>query len=288
MEGILIVNKPKGYTSQNVVSKVKKILNVKKAGHTGTLDPLATGVLPILIGNYTKLSKYLIEHDKVYRAKIKFGEKRDTGDLEGKVLEISDVKINNEFKVKEILQSMIGKQMQVPPMYSAIKINGKKLYEYARNGEYVEISAREIEIYKLDFICLNVEEQILEIEVGCSKGTYIRTLCEDIAKKLGTVGFMYELLRIKVDKFTLEEAITFEELEANKSNIENKLIKMEQIFSELQRINLPVFKRELFFNGVKLKGFESFKDDVYNIYISNTYIGLGIVENGALKRDVLL
>ena len=187
MEGILIVNKSKGFTSQDVVSKIKKILNIKKAGHTGTLDPLATGVLPILIGNYTKLSKYLIEHDKVYRAKIQFGEKRETGDLEGKVIETSEKRITNVEEIKKVLSAMLGKQMQIPPMYSAIKINGKKLYEYARSGERVEVPAREIEIYQLDFIDFKEEEQILEMEVSCSKGTYIRTLCEDIAEKLGTV-----------------------------------------------------------------------------------------------------
>ncbi|MBR1540450.1 MAG: tRNA pseudouridine(55) synthase TruB [Clostridia bacterium] len=187
MEGILIVNKSKGLTSQDVVSKIKKILSIKKAGHTGTLDPLATGVLPILIGNHTKLSKYLIEHDKVYRAKIQFGEKRETGDLEGKVIETSEKRITNVEEIKKVLSAMLGKQMQIPPMYSAIKINGKKLYEYARSGERVEVPAREIEIYQLDFIDFKEEEQILEMEVSCSKGTYIRTLCENIAEKLGTV-----------------------------------------------------------------------------------------------------
>ena len=152
MNGILIINKPRGYTSQDVVSKVKKILNVKKAGHTGTLDPQAEGVLPVLIGDYTKLSKYLIEHDKVYRAKIKFGEKRETGDLEGEVIETTEKKVNSGEEIKEVLKSMIGKQMQVPPMYSAIKVNGKKLYEYARVGEKIEVPARLIEIYKLDFL----------------------------------------------------------------------------------------------------------------------------------------
>ena len=133
MDGIIIINKPKGFTSQNVVSKTKKILNIKKAGHTGTLDPLATGVLPILVGNYTKLSKYLIEHDKVYRAKVKFGERRDTGDLEGKVVETSNIKIEDVEKIKTVLKSMVGKGFQTPPIYSAIKVNGKKLYEYARS-----------------------------------------------------------------------------------------------------------------------------------------------------------
>lgn len=189
MDGIIIINKPKGFTSQDVVSKTKKILNIKKAGHTGTLDPLATGVLPILVGNYTKLSKYLIEHDKVYRAKLKFGERRDTGDLEGKVVETSNIKIEDVEKIKSILKSMVGKGFQTPPIYSAIKVNGKKLYEYARNGEVVEIPKREIEIYKLDFLSFDIENQILEFEVSCSKGTYIRTLCEDIAKNLKTVRF---------------------------------------------------------------------------------------------------
>jgi tRNA pseudouridine55 synthase len=187
MDGIIIINKPQGFTSQDVVSKTKKILNEKKAGHTGTLDPLATGVLPVLLGNYTKLSKYLIEHDKVYRAKIKFGEKRETGDLEGKVIEKSEIKVQDEDLIKKVLHSFFGKQMQKPPMYSAIKINGKKLYEYARAGEKIDVPKREIEIYKLEMISFNKENQELEIEVSCSKGTYIRVLCENIAEKLETV-----------------------------------------------------------------------------------------------------
>ena len=189
MDGLIIINKPKGFTSQNVVSKTKKILNIKKAGHTGTLDPLAIGVLPVLIGKYTKLSKYLVEHNKIYRAKIQFGEKRETGDLEGKVIETSNYKVKNIEEIKEVLNSMIEKQFQTPPIYSAVKINGKKLYEYARSGEEVKIPAREIEIYKLDFIDFNENEQILDIEVCCSKGTYIRALCEDISEKLGTIRF---------------------------------------------------------------------------------------------------
>ena len=287
MDGIIIINKPKGFTSQDVVSKVKKILNVKKAGHTGTLDPLATGVLPVLIGNYTKLSKYLIEHDKVYRAKIKFGEQRETGDLEGKIIKTSDVKVSNIENIKCILEKMIGEQMQVPPMYSAIKINGKKLYEYARNGETVEVPARKIEIYKLDFINFNENNQILEIEVSCSKGTYIRVLCEDIAKKLGTVGFMLELNRVKVDKFGIEDSLNFNELERNKKNIEKYLIKMEEIFKELPQIYLTERKKELFINGVVLRDFENFEDGVYNIF-QNKYIGIGIVKNGTLKRDIII
>ena len=152
MDGILIVNKPKNFTSQDVVSKVKKILNEKKAGHTGTLDPLATGVLPVLLGKSTKLSKYLIEHDKVYVARIKLGQKTNTGDAEGIVIEEKNVPEISVEKAKKILDSFLGKGQQIPPMYSAIKINGKKLYEYARNGENVEVPPRNIEIYYINLL----------------------------------------------------------------------------------------------------------------------------------------
>lgn len=194
MNGIIIINKPINFTSQDAVSKLKKILNVKKAGHTGTLDPLATGVLPVMLGNSTKLSKYLVEHDKVYRATIKLGEKKDTGDSEGKTIETSSKTVEDINEIKKVLKSFIGKQNQIPPMYSAIKVNGKKLYEYAREGIEVERKPREIEIYKLDFINFDKQNQVLEIEVNCSKGTYIRTLCEDIAYKLQTVR-IYEFVK---------------------------------------------------------------------------------------------
>lgn len=165
MQGILIINKPKGFTSQDVVSKVKKILNIKKAGHTGTLDPLATGVLPVLLGNYTKLSKYLIEHDKTYIAKVKLGKKSDTGDSEGNVVETQEVDLKNisEENVKNVLKSFLGKQKQIPPMYSAIKIDGKKLYEYAREGKKVDVEPRDIEIY--DIKLLSINELEIEFEV---------------------------------------------------------------------------------------------------------------------------
>lgn len=154
MQGILIINKPKEFTSQDVVSKVKKILNIKKAGHTGTLDPMATGVLPVLIGNYTKLSKYLIEHDKTYVAKLKLGEKKDTGDIEGKTIENKEVFSScfEKEKIENVLKTFLGKQKQIPPAYSAIKINGKKLYEYAREGKKIDVPPREIEIYKINLI----------------------------------------------------------------------------------------------------------------------------------------
>lgn len=292
MQGILIVNKPKDFTSQDVVSKVKKILNVKKAGHTGTLDPMATGVLPVLLGNYTKLSKYLIEHDKTYIAKIKLGEKRDTGDNEGKIVD-QKIVLDNCFEketIEKVINSFLGKQKQIPPIYSAIKVNGKKLYEYARAGKKVEIKPRDIEIFDINLINIYREKQELEIEISCSKGTYIRVLCEDIAEKLGTVGCMSCLKRTKVDKFLLENSINFDELEHIKTSpelLEKHLIKMENLFSELPKLDLNKRKQELFLNGVMLT-FE-LEDGIYNIYsYDNKYIGTGIIKNKLLKRDIVI
>lgn len=292
MQGILIINKPKEYTSQDVVSKVKKILNIKKAGHTGTLDPMATGVLPILLGNYTKLSKYLIEHDKTYIAKIKLGEKKDTGDSEGITTEESYVseKCFEKNNIEEILKRFLGKQKQVPPVYSAIKVNGKKLYEYAREGKKVNIEPRDIEIY--DIFLKNIFEQTkeIEIQVSCSKGTYIRVLCENIAEKLETVGYMSSLERIKVDRFSLNDALTFDELEGIKDKIEilnKKLVKMEDLFNTLPKITLNKRKQELFLNGVKLT--YELEDGIYNIYsYENKYLGTGIIKEKLLKRDIII
>jgi len=188
MDGIIIINKEKGYTSNDVVQIVKKILN-EKVGHTGTLDPMATGVLPLLIGKGTNLAKYLINHDKIYQATLKLGQKMDTGDIEGKVIEDKEVttQMLDKDYIKDILSTFIGEQVQTPPIYSAIKVKGKKLYEYARNGQEVEIPTRNITIYKMELLNVKVLKKEIKFEVHCSKGTYIRTLCEDIAEKLGTV-----------------------------------------------------------------------------------------------------
>ena len=210
MDGVIIINKPKGYTSHDVVNIVRKQLNMKKVGHTGTLDPNATGVLPILVGQATKISKYLIEHKKTYIATIELGEKRDTGDSEGNIIESdSNIKEFDISIIKQVLQSFLGKQKQIPPMYSAIKVNGKKLYEYARSGQEVEVEPREIEIYRIELI--EYINNRIEFEVECSKGTYIRTLCENIAEKLGTIGYMKELQRTSVDKFKIKESINLED-----------------------------------------------------------------------------
>ena len=284
MDGIIIINKEKEYTSHDVVAKVKKILNEKKVGHTGTLDPNATGVLPILLGKGTKLSKYLINHNKIYEATLKLGEKTDTADIEGKIIEEKDVKKENlsQENVTKVLKEFIGKSKQVPPMYSAIKVNGKKLYEYARKGQTIEIKPREIEIYGIEL--LNINNNEISFKVHCSKGTYIRTLCENIAEKLETVGYMKELKRIEVGEFNIKNAITLKELESKK---EKALISIEEFLKDKQLINLNSKKVKLFLNGVNLE--YKLEDEIYRIYNEkNEFIGTGTIKNNVLKRDIIV
>lgn len=285
LNGIIIINKPKNYTSHDVVAKVKKLLKVKKVGHTGTLDPNATGVLPLLLDQGTKLSKYLMEHDKEYEVTLKLGIKTDTLDQEGTILEEQKVDWNKLPKVEEVLSSFVGKQKQLPPMYSAIKVKGKKLYEYARKGQTVEIQPREIEIYKIELKRIEKEQNEITFQVACSKGTYIRSLCEDIATKLGTIGYMKELNRTKVGRFTLQDAISLEELENNVSKVEEKIVTMQELFQELPSIHLEEGQIEKFLNGVLLKVEKP--DGLYNIYQEN-YLGLGIVKQNRLKRDIVI
>lgn len=278
--GMVIIDKEKGDTSQMVVSKVKRILQVKKAGHIGTLDPLATGVLPVLVGEATKLSKYLIEHDKMYIATIQLGQKKDTGDEEGKIIQEAEVGILNEKEILSILKNMQGKQKQIPPMYSAVKIKGKKLYEYARTGEKVEVPARDIELYAMKLLSINHVEKQITFEVSCSKGTYIRVLCEDIAEKLGTVGYMKFLQRTEVQKFKMENAVKLENLK------EEHIISVEKLCEDQQKIDLSERKHELFLKGVMLT--MELPEGVYRIYCKQQFVGLGVLKNQLLKRDLVL
>ena len=282
MDGIIIINKPKNCTSHDIVRKDKKILN-EKVGHTGTLDPNATGVLPLLVGKGTQISKYIINHDKTYEAVLQLGEKTDTADIEGEVIETKPVTVDCLRKeyVTAVLKKMEGKQEQIPPMYSAIKINGKKLYEYARKGEMVKIEPRKIEIYSLELININEVDKQIEFRVSCSKGTYIRTLCENIAEKLGTVGHMKELKRTQVGEFKIDDAITIEELEQKQT-----CITIEDYFRQNENINLSEKKLQLFLNGVKLTW--PLSDGVYKIYSNENFIGIGTVKNNLLKRDIII
>ncbi len=291
MDGIIIINKEKEYTSNDVVQIVKHTLN-EKVGHTGTLDPNATGVLPILIGKGTKISKYLVNHDKIYEATLQLGIKTDTADGEGKILESKEIDKNilSEENINKTLKSFKGKQTQMPPMYSAIKVNGKKLYDYARKGERIEVPVRNIEIYNLELNKIDLQNNQIDIRIECSKGTYIRTLCEDIAEKLGTIGYMKELNRIQVGEFNIEKAIKIEKLKSNKNNIDylkENIISLEKVLENKEKITINKKQLETFLNGVKITS--NHKDGIYRIYDEKgNFIGTGILQNSKLKRDVIL
>lgn len=289
MDGIIIINKEKNYTSNDVVNIVKKITK-SKVGHTGTLDPNATGVLPLLIGNATKVSKYLINHDKEYEVVLQLGIRTETADVEGKVIEQKEVtaEMLNKDNIEEKLQQFIGKQEQIPPIYSAIKVNGKKLYEYARKGQEVELKPIQIKIYSIQLVGINEKEKQISFKVKCSKGTYIRSLCEDISKKLGTVGYMKELNRLQVGEFYIKDAVTISEMKEKieAGNLES-IITIEEIFKNNPQIQLEQEQIEPYINGVKINTEKT--NGVYRIYKPNgTFIGLGIIENSKLKRDLVI
>ena len=289
MDGIIVINKEKGCTSHDVVYQIKKLIG-EKVGHTGTLDPNATGVLPILIGKGTELSQFLINHDKKYIATIKLGIKTDTADVEGTVIEEKEVDLNklNDNNVKSIFTKMLGKQKQKPPMYSAIKINGKKLYEYARAGKSIDVPEREIEIYDLKLININIKDMLLTFEIYCSKGTYVRTVCEEIAESLGTVGYMSDLERTSVGEFSIRNSVTIDELKSNDMVfLSKKIITIEKFFEEKPQTKLNKKNLQLFLNGVLLEN--DYSDGIIRIYDEdNKFIGIGICEKNKLKRKIVL
>ncbi len=274
LDGILIIDKPAGITSHDVVAKVRKALKTKKVGHTGTLDPLATGVLVVCVEKATKLVNYLTCDEKTYEVEMKFGIKTDTGDITGKIID-EDPNYDIDISIiKNIINKFIGKQKQIPPMYSAIKINGKKLYELAREGIEIEREAREIEIF--DIRNIEWKNEILKYTVHCSKGTYIRSLCEDIAKELGTIGTMTNLRRIQSGEFQIKDAIKIEDIS------EEKIISMEKLFDK--EINVKNNLKELL-NGMKIQCIKS--DGLYKLY-ADEFIGIGKIEKNYLKREIIL
>ncbi|MBE6108214.1 MAG: tRNA pseudouridine(55) synthase TruB [Erysipelotrichaceae bacterium] len=227
MDGILYINKPKDWTSFDVVAKLRKVLHTKSIGHTGTLDPQATGVLVLLIGKATKILPYLEKSRKEYVAEIEFGKKTDTGDIWGNVIATSDVKEVTEAQVKAVLSSFLGQSMQKPPMVSAIKKDGKKLYEYARAGIEVEVEKRPIEIFEMELLSLHP----VRFRVVCSAGTYVRSLCEDIAEKLNMAGTMSSLVRTKVENIELKDCVNLEDVTEN-----TQLHEVETVLSGVMKL----------------------------------------------------
>lgn len=260
MNGLLLVNKQSNITSSDVVIKVRKLLNIKKVGHTGTLDPLAEGLLILTVGNATRIQELITEKDKEYIATMKLGIKTDTYDTEGKIIDQKEVP--NNLNIEEVLNSYIKKYNQEVPIYSSIKVNGKKLYEYARENIEVELPKREVEIKDIKLLSINNNEVTFKCLV--SKGTYIRSLINDIGNTLGTYATMTKLIRTKIDNFSLDNSYTLDDIE--KGNY--KLISIEEIL-DYSKIEIDDNLYKKISNGVVLDNTYNIKDKVLFIYNSN-------------------
>ena len=235
MDGVLNIRKEKGYTSFDVVAKLRGILHMKKIGHTGTLDPEAEGVLPVVLGKATKLVDLLTEKQKTYEALLHLGLETDTQDMTGTVLEEKPVEVTEE-EVRTVIRSFLGEQQQIPPMYSALKVDGKKLYELAREGKTVERKPRAVQFYEIEI--KKIELPYVRFSVTCSKGTYIRTLCHDIGQKLGCGGCMEELLRTRSGNFVWEDSMTLAQVEEAVRNgtIGDRVISIGQVLKDYPEI----------------------------------------------------
>ena len=299
-DGFISINKTAGMTSHDVVNRVRRIFNTKKVGHAGTLDPFATGVLPVAVGKATKFMEYLADCDKSYRAEILFGIETATGDITGEVINQSKCKpetllavdlsldgssFNSNSKpgepraVDEILQSFIGTIQQTPPKYSAIKVNGRKAYELARKNVEFELPSRKVTMYNL--IAISNTDSTLTIDVDCSKGTYIRSLAVDIGRKLGLPATLKTLQRTKVGKFSIQNSVTLEELE----NLTDKvIIDIDSCLEHLPKFDLPQWRLKAFCNGLTTRITETLEEGaLFRVYVGNDFIGTGKIIDGELK-----
>ena len=290
MNGVLNIFKPKGMSSFDAVRIVKKVAGTGKVGHTGTLDPEATGVLPICIGKATKIIDYIMNSEKVYEVTLKLGIRTTTYDLEGEVLEEKDCNHLTDVEILQAVNSFIGEYSQVPPMYSALKQNGVRLYELARKGIEVEREGRLITIYNIEDIKIN--NPYISMKVSCSKGTYIRSLCYDIGEKLGVFATMTELNRAKTSVFSQEESININDL--TKENINEYILSMEEALEKYDKIIVRGKYVNLLINGVRV-GDNRFTNDkvinqkLYRVYDEDSnFIGLGERNNSGFKIEKLL
>lgn len=278
IKGIILVNKESGFSSNQVVGKVKYLLKANKAGHLGTLDVLGRGLLPITLGRGTKLFDYFLNKDKVYQTIFEFGFATTTLDREGEITDKNDVEVSLE-QLQNVCQKFIGKQDQLPPIYSAKKINGKKAYELARAGKSVDLKPKQIEIYDLR-VLKQIEKNKFLLEVHCSSGTYIRSLCRDIASSLGTFGVMQDILRTKCGSFDIKESFTIENIEQGKY----KIIPLDTVFDYEKLIT---YEADKLLNGQLVN--TDYQDGIYRIYTDNSlFLGIGNVKNKRLKLDMRL
>jgi tRNA pseudouridine55 synthase len=287
IDGLLLIDKPLGFSSNQALSKIKWIFSAKKAGHTGTLDPLATGLLPICFGEATKFSSHLLNSEKTYEASIKLGWKSSTGDAEGKLTESKIISISLD-KLEEILSSFVGLSNQTPPMFSALKHKGQPLYKLAREGIKVERQQREIKISELKLLRNN--KNIIKIEVSCSKGTYVRTLAEDIANKLGMDGYLIDLRRTKIGNLNIQDALSFDKIEALSADKRNDFIKpTEVIVDDYPKIILTESEENLIKNGQPIQLPKKVNPEIYRLFSKNSeFIGLGEIDSNNLLKAVRL
>lgn len=291
MNGIICVNKPQDFTSFDVVAKLRGILKMKRLGHGGTLDPMATGVLPVFVGNATKACDIMPDNTKSYRAGFRLGAVSDTQDVWGEVTERSDMAVSRG-DIEAVIPEFIGKIMQLPPMYSAVQVNGQRLYDLARQGIEVERQAREIEVESLvlEEYDSNTREGIMSI--ACGKGTYIRTIISDIGEKLGCGGIMTSLVRTSSGGFTLADCYTFEEIQQarDEDRLEELILPIERVFAKLPKLRLGEAQTRMYRNGVKLD-LSKLRDmrkneDCYGVFgYDGVFIGTAIAdrENGILR-----
>lgn len=287
MDGLIVIDKPCGKTSHDMVYFVRRLFGIKKVGHTGTLDPDASGVLPVCIGRATKAADMLTASNKAYRAQLVLGMTTDTLDASGEILTEQPVTASKE-EIENAIKSFIGEIDQIPPMFSAIKQGGKKLYELARSGITVEREKRRVTIYNIEIIETDTENHTVTIDVSCSKGTYIRTLCEDIGAKLGCGAYMNTLVRTKSADFTLADAYTPEQLMQMKESgtLESAVIPVDILFKDCKKVVLNGFLAEKAKNGVKIRRSGLNEGEMYRVYGENgEFLCLSKYTGGALALE---
>lgn len=285
MNAVINLNKPKGKSSHDMVYFLRRLTGIRRVGHTGTLDPDATGVLPMCIGTATKAAEYLTGQEKSYRAQLVLGSSTDTLDATGNVTAAAPVGVS-EGQVRQVIGEFIGKINQTPPMFSAIKIGGRKLYELAREGKVVERKSREVEIYDIEVVEMELEKKIVTIDVTCSKGTYIRTLCADIGERLGCLAHMGSLIRTRSGRFTLQDSYTVQQLEmlAKEGRLLEAATEVDMVFEEYPAITITAREEFKVRNGVPIIRTESQENERYRIYAQDgSFLCLSQCMDGRLK-----
>lgn len=293
MNGILCMNKPQDFTSFDVIGKLRGILHMKRLGHTGTLDPMATGVLPILVGTATKACDILPNQDKTYQATVVFGKATDTLDIWGKPLQDYPEQHVTEAALRAILPEFLGDITQLPPMYSAVSVNGKRLYELARKGETVERPTRTVHIDAITLDAFDETQQTATLTVSCGKGTYIRTLLSDIGQRLGGDAVMTALTRTVACGYPLQECLTFEQVAAAMADgtLEEHLLPTDSLFSSYPKLRLNAAQERMFCNGVKLdlnrlRNLQP-DQDIYTVYgATGTFLGTALADRTQQKLRI--